>query len=71
LEWNASGCQADVDEAQEQGLAVETRVLKEMHCHGWHLLDRNWSCRWGGLDLLVIKGLQLLLIEFKRRRAPL
>ena len=57
--------------ARDLGIAAETRVLKELHRRGWHLLDRNWSCRWGGLDLLVIKGLQLLLIEFKRRRAPL
>ena len=55
---------------QELGSAAETRVLNLLIRKGWHLLDRNWSCRWGELDLLVIKGDQLLLVEVKGRRSP-
>ena len=55
---------------RDLGIAAETRVLKELHRRGWHLLDRNWSCRWGELDLLLIKGRRLLLVEVKGRRTP-
>ena len=55
---------------QELGAAAETRVLNLLIRKGWHLLDRNWSCRWGELDLLVIKDRQLLLVEVKGRRSP-
>lgn len=37
--------------------------------HGWHLVDRNWSCRWGELDLLMEKPRRLLLVEVKGRRS--
>ena len=55
---------------QEIGAAAETRVLNLLISKGWQLLDRNWSCRWGELDLLVIKDRQLLLVEVKGRRSP-
>ena len=55
---------------QELGAAAETRVLNLLIRKGWHLLDRNWSCRWGEFDLLVIKDRQLLLVEVKGRRSP-
>ena len=31
------------------------------------MVARNWSCRWGELDLLVAKGNRLLLVEVKGR----
>ena len=36
---------------QERGAAAETQVLRMLIGQGWQLLDRNWRCRWGELDL--------------------
>lgn len=32
------------------------------------MLERNWHCRWGEIDLLVYKPGRLLLVEVKGRR---
>ena len=32
------------------------------------VLDRNWHCRWGELDLVLERQQQLLVIVVKRRR---
>ena len=55
---------------QERGAAAETQVLRMLIGRGWQLLDRNWRCRWGELDLLLIKGRCLLLVEVKGRCSP-
>ena len=55
---------------QERGAAAETQVLRMLIGRGWQLLDRNWRCRWGELDLLLIKGRRLLLVEVKGRCSP-
>ena len=34
------------------------------------LLDRNWSCRWGELDLVLQKDQRLLVVDVKGRKAP-
>lgn len=54
---------------QELGAAAETRVLQMLIRQGWHLLDRNWSCRWGELDLVLLKDSRLLVVEVKGRSA--
>ena len=55
---------------QERGAAAETRVLQLLTGRGWQLLDRNWRCRWGELDLLLVRNGLLLLVEVKGRRNP-
>ena len=51
------------------GRAAEGRVLGLLRQRGWSLLERNWRCRWGELDLLLAKPDRLLLVEVKARRA--
>ena len=55
---------------QERGAAAETQVLQLLTGRGWQLLDRNWRCRWGELDLLLVRNGLLLLVEVKGRRNP-
>jgi len=52
---------------QRQGGWAEQRALRLLRSSGWSLVARNWSCRWGELDLLVAKGNRLLLVEVKGR----
>ncbi len=54
--------------AQRQGAWAEQRVLRLLRQRGWQLLDRNWRCRWGEIDLVLAKSDRLLLVEVKARR---
>ena len=36
---------------------------------GWTLLDRNWRCRDGELDLVALDGRELVAVEVKTRRS--
>jgi putative endonuclease len=49
------------------GRGAEALVLALLQQRGWALVARNWRCRWGELDLLVLKPGRLLLVEVKGR----
>ncbi len=53
---------------QRQGAWAEQRALRLLLERGWQLLDRNWRCRWGEIDLVLAKSDRLLLVEVKARR---
>lgn len=48
---------------------AEQRALRLLRQQGWQLLDRNWHCRWGELDLVLMKPRRLLVVEVKGRRS--
>ncbi|MEB3184864.1 MAG: YraN family protein [Cyanobacteriota bacterium] len=48
---------------------AEQRALRLLRQRGWRLLDRNWRCRWGELDLVLEKPSRLLVVEVKGRRS--
>ena len=54
-------------ESQCSGSWAEQQALQQLEAQGWRLLDRNWHCRWGELDL-VLEQQQLLVVEVKGRR---
>jgi putative endonuclease len=54
--------------ARRQGDWAEQRVLRILQQQAWRLLARQWSCRWGELDLVLVKDARLLLVEVKGRR---
>ena len=51
------------------GRWAEQRALRLLKQRGWQLLDRNWRCRWGELDLVLHKPGRLLVGEVKGRRS--
>jgi putative endonuclease len=55
---------------QRRGDWAERYALELLRRRGWRLLDRQWRCRWGELDLVVCKGRRLLLVEVKARSGP-
>ena len=50
------------------GAEAEAQVGAELCRSQWRLLDCNWGCRWGELDLVLAKPQRLLLVEVKARR---
>ena len=58
--------------SQVQGAQAELYVKQVLLRHGWRLLKRNWSCRYGEIDLLLIKqscsSSRILVVEVKARR---
>ena len=55
--------------AQDQGKRAESIALYMLRRRGWRVLNRNWRCRWGELDLVLQKDRRLLVVEVKGRTA--
>ena len=45
------------------GAESEAQVAVLLCCRKWRLLDCNWCCRWGELDLVLAKPQRLLMVE--------
>ncbi len=58
--------------SQVQGAQAELYVKKVLLRDGWRLLEHNWSCRYGEIDLLFTKqsfqASRILVVEVKARR---
>ena len=55
--------------SQVQGAQAELYVKEVLLRHGWRLLEQNWSCRYGEIDLLLLKqsflNNRILVVEVK------
>ena len=67
-----SSCRALISHSQVKGAQAERYVQEILLRHGWRLLKRNWSCRYGEIDLLLTKqscsSSRILVVEVKARR---
>ncbi len=58
--------------SQVQGAQAELYVKQVLLRDGWRLLEHNWSCRYGEIDLLFTKqsfqASRILVVEVKARR---
>jgi putative endonuclease len=52
-----------------RGAYGEERAARWYEAHGYEVLDRNWRCRNGELDLVVMKARVLVFCEVKARRS--
>ena len=67
-----SSCRALISHSQVKGAQAERYVQEILLRRGWRLLKRNWSCRYGEIDLLLLKqsflNNRILVVEVKARR---
>jgi len=54
------------DEVGRHGERVAARLLGEA---GWEVLERNWRCELGELDIVARDGDELVAVEVKTRRS--
>jgi len=53
---------------QTSGRQAEDRALRHLEQQGLRLLQRNWLCRCGELDLVMLDGDTVVFIEVRYRR---
>lgn len=51
------------------GRAGEDRAAAYLEKRGWRVLERNWRCRQGELDIVALDGDELVVVEVKTRRS--
>lgn len=50
-----------------RGVNAETRALRHLEARGLKLVERNWRCKGGELDLVMTDGATLAVIEVRSR----
>ena len=56
-------------EARELGRFGEERAARYLHLHGYRIVETNYSCRLGEIDLIARKGRYLVFVEVKLRKS--
>lgn len=51
------------------GRAGEDRAARYLVAAGYELLDRNWRCPQGELDIVAARGAEVVVVEVKTRRS--
>lgn len=52
----------------ELGRAGEERAAQHLTGSGYTVLDRNWRCAQGEIDIVAVRGVHLAVVEVKTRR---
>lgn len=54
--------------AHELGMRGERAAARYLECRGYEILERNWSCFAGEVDIIALDGDTLCFVEVKTRR---
>lgn len=55
------------DHRRSLGARGEDLAAKWYEAHGYEVLDRNWRCRTGEIDLVLRRGVTVVVCEVKTR----
>lgn len=55
----------------ERGRAGEERAAEYLRALGYEVRDRNWRCPDGEIDIVAVRGADLVVVEVKTRRTAL
>lgn len=58
---------ASADENRRLGRLGEGLAVAYLGGRGWLIMDRNWRCRWGELDIVGMDSGDLVVCEVKTR----
>jgi len=56
------------DRRKERGAAAEEAAARYLESQGCQVLERNWRCRTGEIDLIARDGEVLVFVEVRSRR---
>jgi len=54
-----------MSDSQSSGRSAEAQALDHLVRQGLRLLERNWSCRSGELDLVMLDGDTVVFVEVR------
>jgi len=52
---------------QSQGKRGETRAVRALEAAGYTILDRNWHCTLGEIDIIARHGADVVFVEVRAR----
>jgi len=58
------------ERARAQGVNAEERVAAHLQADGFSIVARNYQVFGGELDIVAVKGEQLIFVEVKYRKSP-
>lgn len=61
---------ASTKERQQQGLAAEAEACRHLQQQGLELIERNYRCRQGEIDLIMKDGKSTVFVEVRYRSNP-
>jgi len=53
----------------QRGRDGEQRAARHLSDNGFELVDRNWRCRQGEIDIVAVRGRDMVVVEVKTRRS--
>jgi len=56
-------------EKDDRGRAGEDRAEQYLQNAGYRIVDRNWRCAAGEVDIVAVEGADLVIVEVKTRRS--
>ncbi|NGM81172.1 YraN family protein [Paenibacillus sp. 7124] len=52
---------------KQKGRAAEEAAVLYLHAKGYTIVERNWSCRAGEIDIIAEQGGRLIFVEVRSR----
>jgi putative endonuclease len=55
------------DNTRARGLAAEDIAVRHLHTHGYRVVARNFTCKFGEIDVIARHGDDLVFVEIRSR----